>query len=143
MNMKTTPTGNLSNLLNASQEYACALDDPKFREQMQGLKDVTAAIHGVASSPVVFSTDKKRPQCYASVMMQDIVGDYDVHSQVPEWAWVEREASYGHLRNGSDGIWEFVLNRSRTFDDVPEKLKPVIEGELKAGVHYIIFHQGT
>ena len=50
MNMKTTPTGNLSNLLNASQEYACALDDPKFREQMQGLKDVTAAIHGVAAT---------------------------------------------------------------------------------------------
>lgn len=34
-----------------------AIDDPKFRLQMQGLKDMTAAIHGVPTGPVVFSTD--------------------------------------------------------------------------------------
>lgn len=36
---------------------ACALDDPKFRLEMQALKDMTAALNGVPTSPVVFSTD--------------------------------------------------------------------------------------
>ena len=36
-----------------------ALMDPAFRAQMQALKDVTAALNGTNSSPVVFSTDPK------------------------------------------------------------------------------------
>lgn len=36
---------------------ADALLDTEFRKQMQGLKDMTAAINGTATSPVVFSTD--------------------------------------------------------------------------------------
>jgi hypothetical protein len=36
---------------------ADALEDPNFRMQIQGLKDVTAALNGHQSSPVVFSTD--------------------------------------------------------------------------------------
>lgn len=34
-----------------------ALDDPLYRAQVQGLKDMTAALAGVGSSKVVFSTD--------------------------------------------------------------------------------------
>lgn len=34
-----------------------ALNDPAFRQQMQGLKDMTAAIDGVPTAPVIFSTD--------------------------------------------------------------------------------------
>lgn len=34
-----------------------ALDDPEYRKQVQGLKDVTAALKGEPSSPVIFSTD--------------------------------------------------------------------------------------
>ena len=79
----------------------------------------------------------------ASVMMQDIVGEYDVPEEVPEWAWVEREASFNHSRNGQDGIWEFVLNLSRTFKDVPVKLKSTIEEARCANMAYLIFHQGT
>lgn len=36
---------------------ADALLDPRYREQMQGLKDVTAALNGQEPSPVRFSTD--------------------------------------------------------------------------------------
>lgn len=36
---------------------ADALDDPLYRIQMQGLKDMTAAIDGLPTAPVVFSTD--------------------------------------------------------------------------------------
>lgn len=36
-----------------------ALLDPEFRKQVQGLKDVTAAMIGGTSSPVVFSIDQE------------------------------------------------------------------------------------
>lgn len=78
-----------------------------------------------------------------SVMMQDIVGGYEVPEDVPEWAWVEREASFGHVRNGQDGVWEFVLNLSREFRDIPERLKAVIAQARQAGLSYLIIHQGT
>ena len=42
----------------ASQAPTDALDDPNFRIQMQGLKDMTAAIDGKESSTVVFSIDQ-------------------------------------------------------------------------------------
>lgn len=34
-----------------------ALLDPEYRKQVQGLMDVTAALRGEPSSPVIFSTD--------------------------------------------------------------------------------------
>lgn len=37
----------------------CALDDPKFREQVQALKNVSAAINGTTPTPVKFSEDAK------------------------------------------------------------------------------------
>ncbi|MDT8992828.1 hypothetical protein RQP54_18285 [Curvibacter sp. APW13] len=77
------------------------------------------------------------------VMMQDIVGDYDTPDTVPEWAWVEAHASYRHRHNGEDGIWEFIVNLARHFDDVPEKLRPVIQSARKSGAAYLVFHQGT
>lgn len=43
--------------LAAEPQFADAVDDHKFRMQMQGLKDMTAAINGESSSPVVFSND--------------------------------------------------------------------------------------
>ncbi len=78
-----------------------------------------------------------------SVMMQDIVGGYEVPEDVPEWAWVEREASFRHARNGQDGVWEFVLNLSREFPDIPERLMLVITQARASNLSYLIFHQGT
>lgn len=78
-----------------------------------------------------------------SVLMQDIVGDYEVPEEVPEWAWVEREASFGHVRNGRDGVWEFVLNLSREFPDIPERLKAIIAQARASNLSYLILHQGT
>ena len=77
------------------------------------------------------------------IMMQDLVGDYDVPDDVPEWAWVEKHASFGHVRNGQNGIWEFILNLSLTFHDVPERIAPAIKKTASDGVAYLVFHQGT
>lgn len=78
-----------------------------------------------------------------SVLMQNIVGDYDTPDQVPEWYWVERVASYAHAKNGQDGIWEFVLNLSSGWDDIPDRLLPVISEAKACNIAYLIFHQGT
>jgi hypothetical protein len=78
-----------------------------------------------------------------SVMMQDIVGDYDIPDEVSEWKWVEEKASFVHSRNGQDGVWEFVLNLANSWDDIPEKLVPVISSARADHAGYLIIHQGT
>ncbi len=79
------------------------------------------------------------------ILMQEIVGDYDTPDQVPEWAWVESNASFAHINNGTDGVWEFILNLSRTFEheEIPESLKPVLAKARAEGLAYLVFHQGT
>lgn len=78
-----------------------------------------------------------------SVMMQDIIGDYTVPDDVPEWRWVEEQACFAHCHNGQHGIWEFVLNLSLSYEDVPDKLKPVLAEANQKGLGYLIIHQGT
>lgn len=77
-----------------------------------------------------------------SVCMPDLL-DYNVPEDVPAWRWIEREASFSHLNNGSDGIWEFVVNLSRELPDIPELLASVIAEARLKGVSYLVFHQGT
>lgn len=79
----------------------------------------------------------------AEVMMQDVVGDYDVPEQVPEWTWVAQNACFAHVRNGQDGIWEFFLNLSMQLPDIPERLKPVIADARERACAYLLVHQGT
>jgi hypothetical protein len=79
------------------------------------------------------------------VMMQDVVGEYDVPEEVPEWHWVQQNASFSHVRNAEDGVWEFMVNVERFVDsaDTPERLKPLFK---KARLHkaaWMMFHQGT
>ena len=75
--------------------------------------------------------------------MLDVVGDYNVPTEVPEWGWIEKKACYHHHRNGQEGIWEFVVNLAYGIENVPEKLMPVVTAANKTGVSYILFHQGT
>lgn len=83
-----------------------------------------------------------------SVMMQDIVGEYDTPEKVPEWAWLEQHCSFRHRSNGTDGVWEFVLSLGIFQDEphlaaVPKTLVGVIKEAQAKGLGYIIFHQGT
>lgn len=79
-----------------------------------------------------------------SVMMQEIIGDYEVPDGIPEWAWVEDKASFAHQRNGEPGgVWEFVLNLSNELTGVPDSLRPVLVEARAKHLSYLIFHQGT
>lgn len=79
----------------------------------------------------------------ASVLIQDLVGDYETPHQVPEWHWIRANASYGHRDNGVDGIWEFVVNLARTYDDLPDRLAPAVRAARESGASYLLVHQGT
>lgn len=78
-----------------------------------------------------------------SIMMQDVVGSYETPDQVPEWAWVKSVASFNHGHNGSDGVWEFVVNLSLDLGDIPKRLQPLIVEARTKNLAYVIFHQGT
>ena len=80
---------------------------------------------------------------FASVLMQDVVGEYDTPDQVPEWDWVRNNASFQHRCNGLDGLWEWVLNLANSLGDAPARLKAVIEDARAAGASYLLIHQGT
>lgn len=84
------------------------------------------------------------PDRVGSVMIQDVVGEYDVPTDIPEWSWIEKQASYKHVHNGEPGgVWEFILNLSRQFTDVPEGLKPIFKQAIAENKAYLLFHQGT
>lgn len=134
------------NPADGSFKDACALDQkgsiwgglptlPELPDTVQDAPAPEAALAEVLPGATVQEIDQ--------VMMQDLVGDYEVPSQVPEWAWVEENACFSHKYNGQFGVWEFVLNLSSFDENVPEKLKSTIKNALDKGIAYIIFHQGT
>lgn len=77
------------------------------------------------------------------VEMSSIVGDYDVPDEIPEWEWVEQNASFHHAHNAKSGIWDFMLNLANEHNDIPPKLLPVINSAIAKGYSYILFNQGT
>jgi hypothetical protein len=108
-------------------------------EESAPLQDSMSASQGVPS-PVGKLLVMAR---VASVLIQDLVGEYETPDQVPEWGWIQANASYGHRDNAVAGVWEFVINLSRSFDDLPERLEPAIEAARRAGASYLLVHQGT
>lgn len=96
----------------------------------------------------LMGTDTPTTLPVLDICMPDIVGDYDVPEEVPEWEWVEEISSYGHKRNNQSGIWEFMVNLQAVDMDescgaIPEKLKGVFEKAHSLNCGYILFHQGT
>jgi hypothetical protein len=83
------------------------------------------------------------PMKIACVMMQDLVGNYELPSDVPEWQWVVERASFRHNDNGSHGVFEHVLNLGLDLEDIPSRLVPTIDVARNLGVAYLVFHQGT
>jgi hypothetical protein len=90
------------------------------------------------------------PQAYhpfkgLEVMMQDVVGDYNVPEEIPEWSWVQENASFSHRDNGEDGVWDYIVNVALHENDaaMPERLKPLFETARKENAHWVLFHQGT
>lgn len=78
------------------------------------------------------------------INMTNIVDDYEVPTEAPEWRWVEKHASFEHKDNNIvGGVWEFLLNISEELPpNVPTKLESLLKEAKEKGFSYILFHQG-
>lgn len=123
--------------------------DERAKRALYALKTTDGEGEGAALSgngpqdDVVACVLEADSQTVREFLVQDLVGDYDTPDDVPEWTWIQQNASYCHVRNGQSGIWEFVLNLSITFDDVPKRFQHVLDLARLDGISYCIFHQGT
>ena len=78
--------------------------------------------------------------------MTSLCGEYDAPSDVPEWQWIVERASFAHVHNSAQGVYEYVVNVAmlRLADDpVPSRLARAIDEAVKGGARYLLFHQGT
>ena len=82
--------------------------------------------------------------------------EYDTPDTCDEWALVQALASYQHVRNAEDGVWEFVLNPAHVqgslragaplIDRIVSQCRPDFVDLLRehaAAGRYILVHQGT
>lgn len=61
------------------------------------------------------------------VRLIDLIDDYTIPDEMPEWRWIKEHASFSHRGNGTeDGVWEFAINLASHLDNVPEKLLSVV-----------------
>ena len=88
----------------------------------------------------IVDTDR-RDELIRSLPMPALVGNYASPKDVPEWAWVERNASFSHWENGQGSVLEFVVNLANELDDIPPKLEPAIAAARSAGMGYLLFFQ--
>jgi hypothetical protein len=92
----------------------------------------------VARHPFAYVLDR-----FVEVNLAHHLPAYDEPQAVAEWRWIEANASFKHVGNNTEpGVWEFVLNLSNEFCDVPPLLAPILERAREDGASYIIFHQG-
>lgn len=77
------------------------------------------------------------------VDLTNYVAEYDDPAEVPEWVWIESKASFIHKDNGSEGIWDHIVNVSLDHGPVPPTLKTLFKSAQDGGFQYILFHQGT
>lgn len=133
----------------ASQEAFCMDCGANWSDQYRMTRIVVhdAGSSGVTEEEIAAANDlapshEAEKEIVRSIQMQDIVGEYDNPDDVKEWGWIKANASYTHVHHGQEGIWEFVLNLSRDFEDVPALLEPVLIEARSAGIGYLIFHQG-
>lgn len=133
-----------------------ALDELGYHRQARLLYEGNASLddvfpvvsEGAPAAPVEVKHDTLK---VFEVMMQDIVGDYDVPDGIPEWEWVQRNAAFSHRRNGKEGgVWEFMVHSNILENDIvdihdpmPARLKPLFEKACIDNASWIMFHQGT
>ncbi len=82
----------------------------------------------------------------ADVDMSYVIGEYSEPDNITEWQWVQSNASYPCKDNGVSGVYDFVLNVAMFADneveDIPEKLRELIQSAHENDISYILFNQG-
>lgn len=82
------------------------------------------------------------------VNLVEVLNEYDVPEDVPDWNWVEQHHSFAHKGNGVEGgVWEFMIHTSKAenpdfVEGMPATLRPFFELAKTKGAAWVMFHQG-
>lgn len=77
------------------------------------------------------------------VNLLDVLPDYEDPDDMPEWRWIESNASFAHRLNGQEaGVWEFMISLNRQLIDIPRRLRSIFRAAQERHARYILFHQG-
>jgi hypothetical protein len=114
--------------------------------QLQDAQSVIESALFESVLPFVVDTAERLPGATAmeilDVHMPDHV-EYESVADCEEWQWVEKWASFSHVKNGSeeDPGWEHIVNLA-FLDDVnpPAKLMQVFQDARAKDVSYVLFH---
>jgi len=68
--------------------------------------------------------------------------EYDTPDELPEWEWIEANASYHYKENDESGVHDFILNLSNELDIPHGFLAELIATARVNNIHYILFNQG-
>jgi hypothetical protein len=80
------------------------------------------------------------------VNLVEVLPEYDQPEDVPEWRWIQENASFDHRRNGQDGTWEFIVQLREECEEefqnsIPPALKPFFQYAAERGATCICFYQ--
>jgi hypothetical protein len=141
-----------------SDEAACLVDD--LLEKLGYYEQARQVFNGQAkiNDPVEVEEVTVEPPQYSAkgrynrmsiieVNLVDVLNEYDVPDECPEWKWVEDNHRWAHKSNNAEpGVWEFMVNVDKHNPDllkgVPAVLKPFFEEALRLDAPWIMFHQG-
>ena len=121
----------------------------ELREGKRPLKDVLdhdfSELQPLTPAPEIRADGLFRVLKIIEVNLVDVLNEYDVPEDCPEWTWVEAHHSFKHKGNGGDpGVWEFMVNVESHKDakDIPTHIKPFFDEALKQKAVWLMFHQG-
>lgn len=72
--------------------------------------------------------------------------EYDTPDQIPEWEWIEKNASFRGAHNGDCGVWDFIVNVDMVLENNPPKstkLLDILNEAHNKSIKCILFNQGT
>jgi len=83
------------------------------------------------------------------VNLVDVLNEYELPDDTPEWQWVEKNGSFAHKGNGTEGgVWEFMVQVENIMTSdvrrasIPAPLKPFFDEAVTQKAVWILFHQG-
>lgn len=80
------------------------------------------------------------------INLVDLLNDYDLPEDTPEWGWIEANHRFAHKGNNVEpGVWEFMVNveQAETMKEaIPPVLKPFFKLAKEKNVPWVLFHQG-
>jgi len=121
-----------------------------YYNMAKALYEGKATLPVAAPAPAEYSTKGMFNRlAILEVNLVDVLNEYELPDDTPEWQWVEKNSSFAHKGNGTDGgVWEFMVQVENIMTSdirrasIPAPLKPFFEEAVTQKAIWILFHQG-